>query len=393
MKLRRALAAVVATAVVLPFSAGSAATTLTSTQIDAARSDADWLLSAQLPDGAITHYAPSDIVWPYLAGFAALGLVRATEVTGDPKYLEATWRWLSWYQAHQDANGFVTDYVVENGVLRSTGDMDSTDSYAGMFLLGARKAWAVSGDTARLAGLRAGIEGAVRAIEATQDVDGLTWAKPAWRVKYAMDQSEAYAGLRAAAELAGVLGDSALATRARDDADRLQMGFESLWNPTTGAYDWAKHENGARQPTDWSILYPDALQQAWPVGFGLVSGPRSTELMARFDAAQPNWDRPGAMAVNASGPAPVEYWTVAGWAFARIGQPARAALAGDRMRAAAMAVDRAWPFHTGIAGSLVTLGTADANYLAGTAVAPPPTTTAPTTSTTVKRVKSGPKPR
>ena len=139
----------------------------TTVQIAAARAEADWVLSAQLPDGAIAHYTDRIVVWPYLAGFGAMGLARAHEVTGDRKYVDAAWRWLSWYQAHEDANGFVTDYVVENGVLRSTGDMDSTDSYTGMFLLAARRTWKVTGDRTRLAGLRAGIGGAVRAIEAT----------------------------------------------------------------------------------------------------------------------------------------------------------------------------------------------------------------------------------
>ena len=300
-----------------------------------------------------------------MAGFGALGLARATEVTGDPRYVAAAWRWLSWYQAHQDANGFVTDYVVENGVLRSTGDMDSTDAYAGMFLLSADRAWKVTGDKARLAGLRTGIEGAVRAIEATQDTDGLTWAKPTWHVKYLMDQAEAFAGLRAAAELSEVLGNHALASRAGADADRMQAGFDRLWNPATGAYDWALHEDGSRRPTNWSVLYPDALQQAWPVAFGLVNGSRAAQLMTRFDAVQPNWDRPAQTARFESGPGTVGYWPVAGWAFARIGRGDRAALAAERIGAAAITANRAWPFTTGSSGAMVQLGTGDLGYLAG----------------------------
>jgi hypothetical protein len=44
-------------------------------------------------------------------------------------------------------------------------------------------------------------------------------------VKYLMDQSEAFAGLRAAAELSQVLGNCALASRAGADSDRMQAGF------------------------------------------------------------------------------------------------------------------------------------------------------------------------
>ena len=77
--------------------------------------DADWILKSQLPDGAIANYVDRQAVWPYLSNFAAMGLARATGVTGDRKYLNAAWSWLAWYQAHQDAQGFVTDYTVVNG--------------------------------------------------------------------------------------------------------------------------------------------------------------------------------------------------------------------------------------------------------------------------------------
>src|SRR5437764_5172940 len=72
------------------------------------RADADWLLQAQLPDGAIGHYVDRVKIWPYLANEAATGLAQATKVTGDTKYVSAVWRWLQWYQAHEDVNGFVT---------------------------------------------------------------------------------------------------------------------------------------------------------------------------------------------------------------------------------------------------------------------------------------------
>ena len=50
-----------------------------------------------------------------------------------------------------------------------------------------------------------------------------------------------------------------------------RSGFATLWNSRTQSYDWAVHEDGFHQPTNWSLLYPDALQQAWVVAFGLVT--------------------------------------------------------------------------------------------------------------------------
>src|SRR5580658_879522 len=104
------------------------------------RTDAEWILSAQLPDGAIAVGPAATSVSPYLANYAAIGLARATQQTGRRVYAAAAWKWLSWYQAHQDAQGFVTDYTVDGDTEVSTGTMDSTDAYAGTFLIAARAA-------------------------------------------------------------------------------------------------------------------------------------------------------------------------------------------------------------------------------------------------------------
>jgi hypothetical protein len=349
-RLRALVAAGIALVALVAASAGAGTT-------EDVRSDGNWIRSAQLADGAIAHYVDRQAVWPYLSNFAALGLARATRTTGDQSYAAAAWNWLSWYQAHQDANGYVTDYAIVGGIPLSTGAMDSTDAYAGTFLLAARDTWKVTGDKTRLASLRAGVGAAVRAIESTQDVDGLTWAKPSWHVKYVMDQAETYAGLRAAVDIAKALGDSSLSSRASSDASKLKTGFAKLWNSTTGSYDWALHESGARQTTNWSVLYPDALQQVWPVAFGLVTGARATALVNRFAREQPLWDRPAATALFDSGPQTVGYWPVAGWAFDRVGQTARAQVAAGNMRAGALATSLLWPFTTASAGQLTVLET------------------------------------
>ncbi len=333
-------------------------------------SHADWILIAQLPDGAIAHHVDRVAVWPYLANFAAMGLTRATAVTGDPRYVAATWRWLEWYQGHMDGDGFVTDYAISGGAVVSTGDMDSTDAYAGTFLLAARHAWLVTGDRARLRSLRHGVTKAVGAIEATQDGDGLTWAKPSWRVKYLMDQGEAYAGLRAGADIAGVLGDATLASRATSAADRMYRGVAALWNPATGAYDWAVHEDGTRVPTDWTALDPDALQQLWAVAFGLVDPSRATGLLARFETAHPAWDQPQALDRIDGGSRPVGYWAVVGWAYLRVGDTARAAMAAASLEAAALAAGRAWPFTPSDAGQLIVLTSGGLHHLPGAAATP-----------------------
>lgn len=349
MGLAAALAVPAGTASAAPRATGVSSSSVTV----GIASDADWILQGQLPDGAIAWYVDRQFVSPYQANFAAMGLAAATKVTGDRTYSDAAWRWLDWYAGHADpATGYVTDYTVtwNDGVPTetSTGDMDSTDAYAGTFLLAADATYRATWEWSRLSQLHGAIETAVGVIESTQDADGLTWAKPTWHVKYLMDQAEAYAGLQAAAGLARQLGDWRLAQRAAGDAARMQAGVEALWNPATGAYDWAVHDDGARQAADWSTLYPDAMEQAWAAAFGLASPRHASSILTTLDAAQPAWDFPAA-----SG-----YWPVAGWAYENAGGRSgmvRAAVAAQNISDAAELSGRAWPFTTGVAGQLIVL--------------------------------------
>lgn len=327
-----------------------------SSTVNAVRAEADWILSAQLPDGAIAHYTDKVAIWPYLSNFAALGLVRATKVTGDSRYLKAAWRWLEWYKAHQSPEGFVTDYTLSpDGVATSTGDMDSTDAYAGTFLYATWSAYDLSREKGALKRLRPGIDGAVRAIEATLDADGLTWAKPAWRVKYLMDQAEVYVGLRAAYRLRSALGDTTGAKRALNMANRLKSAVGALWNPAQQAYDWAVHDTGARDATTWQVFYPDSLQQVWAVAFGMTDSARSAHLTSTFTTYHPYWDQATSTWSIYGHDRTIDYWPIAGWALIRAGRSAEAKQGAANIRSHALASGRAWPYTPAHAGQLVML--------------------------------------
>ena len=187
----------------------------TGAAMAAIEAEAEWILTSQLPDGAIAQYPDFTRINPYLGNYAAMGLVRAWTQTGNTAYVDAAERWFAWYQGHMDANGYVTDYDLgpaPDYVETSTGDEDSTDAYAGTLLLALYQLQ------------RQGTEGKVRlqaydtltskaaaAVISTQQTDGLTWAKPSYQVKYLMDQAEAFAGLKAASKIARVFHDKALA--------------------------------------------------------------------------------------------------------------------------------------------------------------------------------------
>lgn len=339
-----------------PLVAAPASTTVSSATMQMVREDADWLLQASAPDGAIGTWIDQAHVVPYRSNFAAIGLSRATALTGDMRYAAASWRWLAWYQAHMDARGYVTDYDQTASGWRSTGDMDSTDAYASTFLLAVRETLDATGDLTWVSKLRGGIVKALAALRSTQASDGLHYAKPNWPFKYVMDDAENYAGLRAAAAVLTTLGDSAAASQASSDADRVKASFPKFYNAAQHGYDWGLHANGTPSRLNWSELYPSAVAQAWAVAFGVVTGAAAQDLFARFDAAQP-WDQPTATSQYPWGIGTVDYWPVGAIAALRAGNPARAASAHDSIRNAALAKNRFWPYTTAEAGEMLMLET------------------------------------
>lgn len=318
--------------------------------------EAEWILLAQGPEGAIATHADRTFVDPYLASFGIGGLAAAARTTGDPRYGEAAWRAVEWYAANMDGRGFVTDYRITPEGLVSTGDADSTDAYSGMFLLSVEAANRAVPNAARLVALAPKLRGAVDAIRATQRADGLTGAKPSWMVAYLMNEGEAYAGLLAGARLASAVGDRTTARNASASADRIARAVDRLWNPQTRSYDWAVHPDGVRQPTNWAQLYPDAVSQVWAVRYGLVRRDRVAPLLNQFLLTHPNAHDPNAIDLVDGTMRATGYWPglAFGLRFVDAGAPARF-LAGTQ--SAAAATGSAWPYSVQAAGDVIRLST------------------------------------
>ena len=322
----------------------------------AAVDDAAWILGAVITSGpmkgAIANYPGTRAtrIRPYQADYAALGLARATQITGDQTYVDAVWNWLSWCQAHMDPANYLHDWNLVNGKWVA-GSFDSTDAYAAMFLADAVAAYAVDPDLQMLHGIRLGIGRAVAAIHSTQQTDGLTWAVPVgYPVALLEDNAEVRVGLHAAVTLAEALGNSRLASRARGYLMSMNAGFAHLWNRTAGDYFWALNNVGYLQPVAWKTLAPDTMEEGWAVSLGVVTGARASGLLRQISTAQPNWDRPSQTG---------NYDAVTmGWGYALNGDGAQALTAASHYRSAVLAANRAWPFTPGDAGSLIVLETA-----------------------------------
>jgi hypothetical protein len=211
----------------------------------------------------------------------------------------------------------------------------------------------------QLTALAPGIGRAVSAIETTQMANGLTQATPSYQAQLLMDNAEAYGGLRCAVTLAVALSEPVLAARATADARRVAAGVASLWNPTAGGFEWTTNLHGMSVTPRWTVLYPDAMENAWAVAYGLGSPAQAASVLSHLDRQQPHWAEPDQTTLSVDGdtvtPQPVGYWPVAGWAFTLTGQKSQALHAAAAMSSGMAAETRMWPFNVGDAGELIAL--------------------------------------
>lgn len=242
------------------------------------------ILQRQRKDGAIlmapATQVPNSLI-PYFANLAAIGLATAYRHTRNDLHLRAVAQWLRWYAAHLNPDGTMDDYRLQDGKLEPTGDRDSTDSYAATFIEALHRAVQASGDRSFCAALYPAVTRAVGAIRLTLQEDGLTWAKPTYRVKYLMDNVEVYRGWQSATWLAQTMGRKSDADSFKKSAESTLRAIEnSLFLEGKGHYAWAMHENGVLE-TRLERWYPDVMAQLMGIAW-LPPSARRKGLFARL---------------------------------------------------------------------------------------------------------------
>ncbi len=286
---------------------------------------------------------------------------------------------MKWYVAHMNARdvwglaGTVYDYDVTNGAEISRGTADSTDAYAATFLSLALYAWR-TGDPAVQTYLKSVItqlDTIGRVITATQDTDGLTWAKPDYHIKYLMDNSEVYRGLSDASLLFSAMGDAAKASYYSSAASNNLAGINSMWIGSAGAWAVYKDNGGNFAAPNFSTWYADATSQLFPTLYGAVSAndTRAQTVYAKFNSAWPNWDT-----LVFSDPFP---WTVIARAAAFYGDGTRVGAYVNSVHAKYTVQNFPWTWYSSENGSYMQL----MNYLLGKESAPPPVPTPTPTPT------------
>ncbi len=288
------------------------------------KATSNWLGTLMQPDGALLYGRPlPTTINPYMSNIAAIAMAR------DPARLGQVQAWMQWVIAHLNTNdrwgmsGTIYDWSVDaGGNEASTGDADSTDSYAATFLSLAWNYWN-SGDANAQAYLKSisyqlDLIGGV--IAQTMQGDGLTWAKPDYQLKYTMDNCEVNRGLQDLASLFNAMGNTAKGSYYAGLAAQNLNGINSLWMSGTGVWAVYKDANGNYAAPDLTKWYADATAQLFPVLEQVVpaSDARMQSAYAKFNAAWPGWP---SLSFQTQDNFP---WCLVGAAAALMGDSARA---------------------------------------------------------------------
>lgn len=237
-------------------------------------------------DGALTVRPGGHRVSGYFGNLTALGLAEAGDTPG------ALLGWLRWYVAHaQGTRDGVPDDVTlaPNGRVAARQRPDSTDAYGATFLM---VAWRVlqgedSSPRRFILKHRAAVERIALSVLATQQADGLTWARPNHPVAYAIDNAQVYRGLLDGASLVDeAYKDRDLSRLLVRDADRVRRGMlRDEWDIHTQSF---RPFVGTGRPdsypsADLTVAYPDALAQVAAVLYDIIpsKSPLAENLLER----------------------------------------------------------------------------------------------------------------
>lgn len=227
--------------------------------------------NAQLPDGAfnMVHHGtdPGHPVWvaPYFADHAALALLAGHAASASPEDVGRVGKWLAWRVTNQEEGGFWFDHTGTNAGYKSNKKVDAHDSSAALFLVVLDRYRQAGGKVTEA--LRDAAKRSHECIRALADRDGLTFAKPDYKVKYLMDNIEVEGGLLAASRVFAALGDPARAKAATGQAEQIARGLKKYWEAKDEKrFAWALHPSG-QYDGGFAALYPHGLAQLFGCAF------------------------------------------------------------------------------------------------------------------------------
>lgn len=263
-----------------------------------ANRERQWVYKNQVENGALLFYKEETgitSVIPYFSNIAAESLMGRTFVAKDR---EVVLRYLQWYFSHLNTeetdpvngSGTIFNYQItmeDNRMIaeKSTGKYDSVDSYAASFLIGLKKYYQQTGDSAYLQEHMESIFEVIEALGKTFDTNGLSKTDQKLQIKYLMDNVEVNKALKESLDLLkDLLGNknfraSSYYKRGQKYVKTIEGNLkknkkaieEILWNSEAGRYEVGLDaQDSVIHFQGWSLFYPDAIAQIYPIVFGVI---------------------------------------------------------------------------------------------------------------------------
>ncbi len=246
--------------------------------------EAEHIRKSATKDGAINMVpilepGQDAYIIPYFAAYASIGLDVAALLTKERdlsrafEYLDLSENFYDWYSAHMNPDGSMYDYT-EGSVEapKATGDADSEDAYAGVFLHGVYVHYSVvrTVDQARadefLMRMEPFCRKAANLVIGLQYPDGLTIAMRTYRIQFLMDNLEAYEGLKALRKL-GISGFDG-------NAEKIAAGINGYLWLEEGYFAWERDPEDGALSTGWDEWYPDKMANTWAIYFDFIEPQR-----------------------------------------------------------------------------------------------------------------------
>lgn len=222
----------------------------------------------------LKYYDPTNVdiyqIQPYITNILAIDMLRNNIGLKDVR------EYIRWYISHLNypdkykLTGTIYDYDIQpNGKEFSRDTYDSVDGYAGTFLVLLYQYYLKTGDKSVIEPNKQKIFDIAYLLLYLQDSDGLVKAMPNDDSKYLMNNTEAFAGLKAFNKLAELRGWNQDASYIEAQENIKTAILTKLYNEQTATFYWAV-DNEKVYESSWNNFYPDALAQLFPLLYGIV---------------------------------------------------------------------------------------------------------------------------
>ncbi|MBT2643627.1 hypothetical protein J7I80_15400 [Bacillus sp. ISL-41] len=306
-----------------------------------------WILSLQRDNGSIvmSPHRSQEKINPYFANLTATALLQSS-----PKHIEPVQKYMKWYFEHLNMPdrwgyyGTIYDYQLKDSLNEiSMKDYDSADSYAATFISLARAFAESGGDLTFLKEHKYEIDIIGGVMIKLMDQDNLTWAKPNYKVKYLMDNSEVYKGLIDMAFLYHrVFLDEDSGNWYEAQAENTRMAI--IKNMRNGNEFYYAITPSAKKEANWEKWYPDSTSQLFPIVFDVISstGVLSNRIYDKFNFTHNRWYNLGD-----TDPFP---WVVVGYAASLMNDTARVSIFNKKIHSDFIESGRKYPWYNNEAG-------------------------------------------